>query len=294
MQFTKENSLYNNTPASWTASNISVNGGATLGLNVGGTGEFTASDVATLSALGTTTGGLRNGSILALDTTNATGGVFALTSPITNTNSGANVINLNKIGVNTLQLAAGPNTYTGTTTVSKGTLQLTGNNSLTGNTVVTIANDATATFDLNGFNTTIGGLTGGGTTGGKVSLGTGNLTVVTPTNSTYAGSFTSTGGGLNFNLGSLGSNAVTQTLTGGGSTGGNLTVTNGTRRAFAGECDYLGLGYDQHGDRAGQRQQWRADGWREYEPGFPVHHGWRRSGGCLQQLQWLQQHRYWH
>ena len=170
VQFTKENSLYNNTPASWTASNISVNGGATLGLNVGGTGEFTASDVATLSALGTTTGGLRNGSILALDTTNATGGVFALTSPITNTNSGANVINLNKIGVNTLQLAAGPNTYTGPTTVSKGTLQLTGNNSLTGNTVVTIANDATATFDLNGFNTTIGGLTGGGTTGGKVSL----------------------------------------------------------------------------------------------------------------------------
>ena len=50
VQFTKENSLYNNTPASWTASNISVNGGATLGLNVGGTGEFTASDVATLSA----------------------------------------------------------------------------------------------------------------------------------------------------------------------------------------------------------------------------------------------------
>ena len=228
VQFTKENSLYNNTPASWTASNIGVNGGATLGLNVGGSGEFTASDVATLSALGTTTGGLRNGSTLALDTTNAAGGVFALTSPITNTNSGANLINLNKIGVNTLQLAAGPNTYTGTTTVSKGTLQLTGNNSLTGNTVVTLANDATATFDLNGNNTTIGGLTGGGTTGGKVSLGTGNLTVVSPSNATYAGSFTSAGGGVNFNLGALGSNAVTQTLTGGGSTAGNLTVANGT------------------------------------------------------------------
>jgi autotransporter-associated beta strand protein len=45
VQFTKENSLYNNTPASWTASNISVNGGATLGLNVGGTGEFKAIEV---------------------------------------------------------------------------------------------------------------------------------------------------------------------------------------------------------------------------------------------------------
>jgi fibronectin-binding autotransporter adhesin len=228
VEFTKENSLYNNTPASWTASNISVNGGATLGLNVGGTGEFTASDVATLSALGTTTGGLRNGSILALDTTNAAGGAFALTSPIANTNGGANVINLNKIGVNTLQLAAGPNTYTGTTTVSKGTLQMTGNNSLTGGTAVVMGNDPTATFDLNGNNTTVGGLTGGGTTGGKVSLGTGNLTVVSPSNATYAGSFTSAGGGVNFNLGALGSAAVTQTLTGGGSTAGNLTVANGT------------------------------------------------------------------
>ena len=94
--------------------------------------------------------------------------------------------------------------------------------------MVTLGNDATATFDLNGNNTTIGGLTGGGTTGGKVSLGTGNLTVVSPSNTTYAGSFTSAGGGVNFNLGALGSNAVTQTLTGGGSTGGNLTVANGT------------------------------------------------------------------
>ena len=81
VQFTKENSLYNNTPASWTASNIGVNGGATLGLNVGGSGEFTASDVATLSALGTTTGGLRNGSTLALDTTNAAGRCLCINQP---------------------------------------------------------------------------------------------------------------------------------------------------------------------------------------------------------------------
>jgi fibronectin-binding autotransporter adhesin len=227
VQFTKENSLYNNTPASWTDSNISVNGGATLGLNVGGAGEFTASDVATLSAIGTTTGGLRNNAILGLDTTNAAGGVFALTSPINNTNGGANSIGLSKTGINTLQLSGGPNTYTGPTTISKGTLQMSAPNSLTGGTVVTIANDATATFDLNGNDTTIGGLTGGGAAGGTVSLGTGNLTIVSPSNATYAGSFTGTGA-VNYNLGTLGSAATTQTLTGPGYTGGNLTLTNGT------------------------------------------------------------------
>ena len=230
VNFTKRNSLYSGTTGSWTASNISVNGNATLGLNVGAVDEFSASDVTILSALGSATSGLKNGATLALDTTGATatGGVFTLTSPITNTNGNANVINLKKVGVNTLQLPAGPNTYTGTTTVSKGTLQLTGNNSLTGNTVVTMGNDATATFDLNGFSTTIGGLTGGGTTGGTVSLSVGNLTVNSSASATYAGSFSSTGGALTFNLGTLGSNVTTQTLTGGGMTGGNLTVANGT------------------------------------------------------------------
>ncbi len=90
-----------------------------------------------------------------------------------------------------------------------------------------MGNDATATFDLNGNNTTVGGLTGGGTTGGKVSLGTGNLTVVSPSNATYAGSFTGAGG-VTFNLGTLGSAATTQTLTGSGPIGGNLTLANGT------------------------------------------------------------------
>jgi autotransporter-associated beta strand protein len=56
LQFGKQVSLYNNNPASWTDTNIQVDNGATLALNVGGTGEFSSSDVAALTALGTGSG----------------------------------------------------------------------------------------------------------------------------------------------------------------------------------------------------------------------------------------------
>jgi fibronectin-binding autotransporter adhesin len=225
VQFTKAQALYNNSPASWTANNISVSSGATFGLNVGGPGEFTGANVATLAALGTATGGLRNGANLALDTTNAAGGVFALTSPIVNTNGGANAIGLTKNGTGTLQLAAGANSYTSLTTINKGTLQLTGANSLAGNTAVTL-NDATAKLDLNGFDTSLGGLSST-VAGSTVALGAGNLTLNSTSNATYAGSFTGTGG-INFNLGVFGTNTTTQTLTGPGYTGGALNLANGT------------------------------------------------------------------
>ena len=225
VQFTKAPALYNNTPASWTANNISVSSGATFGLNVGGPGEFTAANVATLAALGTATGGLQNGANLALDTTNAAGGVFALTSPIVNTNGGANAIGLTKNGVGTLQLAAGANSYTSLTTINKGTLQLAAANSLTGNTSVVMAADATAKLDLNGFDTSLGGLTGG-VAGSTVALGAGNLTLNAAASGAYAGSFTGTGS-LNFNLGVFGTNTTTQTLSGPGYTGGALNVANG-------------------------------------------------------------------
>ncbi|MFM8763807.1 MAG: autotransporter-associated beta strand repeat-containing protein, partial [Spartobacteria bacterium] len=48
LQFAKTASLYNGTAASWTTSNITVNSGATLALNVGGAGEFSTGNVTTL------------------------------------------------------------------------------------------------------------------------------------------------------------------------------------------------------------------------------------------------------
>src|SRR5206468_12768591 len=89
LQFAKEVSLYNNSPASWTATKNVVASGATAAFNVGGTGEFTSANIDTLKALGTASGGFKSGSILGLDTTNASGGSFTYTSAIANPNAGA-------------------------------------------------------------------------------------------------------------------------------------------------------------------------------------------------------------
>ncbi|MEZ0217917.1 MAG: beta strand repeat-containing protein, partial [Rariglobus sp.] len=123
LQFGKQVSLYNATTASWTAANLVVNSGTNATFNVGGTGEFTATDIDTIKTLGTATGGFKSGSTLGLDTTNATGGSFDYSGIIANPNGGANTLNLVKSGANTLALF-GANTYTGTTTLSSGTLAL--------------------------------------------------------------------------------------------------------------------------------------------------------------------------
>jgi len=141
LQFAKKTSLYNNTPASWTAANIVVDSGATLALNVGGTNEFAASDLTTLlngTHLGASTGttGLKSGSILGLDTTNAGGGSFTYSTVIANPNSGANVLGLTKRGTGQVVLDQA-NTYTGPTTVSAGTLLV--NGSLASGSTVTVA-----------------------------------------------------------------------------------------------------------------------------------------------------------
>ncbi len=144
LQFLKQTALYNNTPAKWIDTNLVVNAAATAAFNVGGTGEFTAADVDVIKALGTVSGGFKDGSFLGLDTTNASGGNFTYGTAITNTNGGANSVGLKKLGTNTLTLTQ-TNTYTGATTVAAGTLQVgdgsTG--SLAGAGSVTVSTGAT-------------------------------------------------------------------------------------------------------------------------------------------------------
>jgi autotransporter-associated beta strand protein len=142
LQFAKQVSLYNNALASWTANNIRVNAGATAAFNVGGTGEFTAANIAAIQPLSAaaTNSGFGNGSFIGLDTTNAAGGEFIYSTAIANTNTSANAVGLKKLGINTLTLT-GINTYTGTTSVLNGILLANGTH--TGGGAYTVSSGAT-------------------------------------------------------------------------------------------------------------------------------------------------------
>ena len=111
-------SLYGGNTASWTDTNLSVAANATLALRVGGFNEFTAANIATLSALGTATGGFLAGSFLGLDTGS---GNFTYNNAFANTNAGTNAFGLIKLGANTLTLGAA-STYTGSTMIGGGVL----------------------------------------------------------------------------------------------------------------------------------------------------------------------------
>ena len=195
-------SLYNAVEANWTPANLTVNSGCTLLVDVGGDSGFTSDQVGTLLAnlLAVNNNGLRGDSTFGFGGTN-TGSVSA---PITDSvGTGGGVIKILKSGTSTVTLA-GASTYTGTTTINAGKLKagvvsVAGVSSAFGfNTAVTLANVATASLDITGFNTEIGSLTGGGALGGNVILGAATLTVggdgTTP--AAFAGNISGVGGGL--------------------------------------------------------------------------------------------------
>ncbi len=207
LQFAKQVSLYNNNSGSW--SNINVANGATLAVNVGGGLEFTPNDVGTLAGLS----GFQSGSALGIDTANA-GGTITLSSPISNPNVGANAIGITKLGSGVL-IAGATNTYTGATTVNGGTLRLgsAGSGSISSSSPVVLGNVAGATFDLNNNATTLKSVSGGGTTGGTLALGSGNLTISGGTTASFAGGIAGTG---------------------------SVTVTNASNQSFTGTPAYTG------------------------------------------------------
>ncbi len=155
------------------ASDVSVNGGSIF--NLAGFSET----IGNLSGAGSVT--LNGGSLTTGTASNSTfSGVISLTG------------NLIKQGAGILTLS-GVNTFTGTATINAGTLQVGVTNALPTTAAVTLANTAGAVFDLNGFDTTIGSLTGGGGTGGNVLLGANTLTINNASNTTFSGSMTGTG-----------------------------------------------------------------------------------------------------
>jgi autotransporter-associated beta strand protein len=196
LQFTNQVSLYNNgAAATWTNDNIIVGDGATLALNIGGAGQFTKANVITLLGLSDSpSNGFNSGSSLGLDTT---AGDFLFDSVIANTNGGANVLGLSKLGTNTLTLDQN-NTYTGRTLISGGTLQL-GNGGTTGalSTTSTILNNGTLTINRSnpvaqGTDFTAAPISG---TGGLIQAGSGTTTLSSA--NTFSGTTTVSAGVLN-------------------------------------------------------------------------------------------------
>ncbi len=120
----------------------------------------------------------------------------------------------------------GINTFTGVTQVDAGTLQLGAAGVLSDSTTVNLANTSGALFNLNGFNETIAALSGGGSSGGNVSLGSGTLTLGNGTSTTYSGVISGTGSVVKQGTGTL-------TVSGTNSYTGSTTINAGTLKLGA-------------------------------------------------------------
>jgi fibronectin-binding autotransporter adhesin len=154
---------------------------------------------------------------------NTGGGTFS-TDPGTTLNyngiiAGTNT--LSKTG-NGMLVLGGTNSYTGATTINNGTLQLSSSNVIVATNTLIIANTANVLFDLNSFNQTIGLLSGGGTTGGNISLGSGTFTIGNSSSSTFAGTINGTGNIVKQGTGTLTLNNAGSSYT------GQTTINNGT------------------------------------------------------------------
>lgn len=155
------------------------------------------------------------------------GGTLALNNTITGT--GNVTFQTNGGFVGTINRA---NTYVGTTGLSptgtnaSGSIQLGVNNGLSTSSVLSITNSGTSvqTFNLNGFNQTLGGLSAGSGTASatntKVTLGAGTLTLNDGGNRTFSGEISGTGnvvkqGAGIWTLGSANTYTGTTTISGG-------------------------------------------------------------------------------
>ena len=160
LQFGKVSALYGGATSNWTAANLNIASGATVAFNVGGTNEFTAGNVsALLTGLSTVNNnGLKAGSSIGFDTTNAAGGTFTIANNISDsTGAGGGSVGLAKLGGNTLVLS-GSNTYSGVTNVNAGTLNVSNQKALENSTLNMNGGNLVFDSSVSGHAFTLGGL----------------------------------------------------------------------------------------------------------------------------------------
>jgi autotransporter-associated beta strand protein len=197
----------------------------TYGDVVSGTGSLVKSGVGTLTLLGanTYTGGTTiSGGLLVGNTTSLQGNILnnaairfdqAATGTYGGVISGSGTFS--KIGAGTLTLASS-NTFTGAASIDAGTLRAGTTNVFSPTTAVSVASGAT--FDLNGFDQSIGTLSGGG----NFALGSGTLTTGGDNGSaTLSGVISGTGSLVKVGTGAL-------TLSGANNYSGGTFVSQGT------------------------------------------------------------------
>ncbi len=229
------------TTVSATGAALDLNGftlGTAEALTLNGTGVSSGGALTNSSATTATYSGLltlgsassivaSSGNILLSNAGTITGAGFGLTLDGTATGSslasilGTGAGTLTKAGSGTWTLS-GANTYTGATAVNAGTLKAGSTQAFGVNSAVTLANVSGAALDITGFNNSIGSLTGGGATGGNVTLGAATLTVGGDNTSpaAYAGILSGTGSLIKTGTGTL-------TFTGANGYAGNTTVSGG-------------------------------------------------------------------
>ncbi|TQF32844.1 autotransporter domain-containing protein [Bradyrhizobium sp. UNPA324] len=181
--------------ASAGSATITTNNGATTnftGAATGGSARFIANAGGTVDISGLTSGGMTAGSIEGAGNY-VLGANTLATGSLNNSTQVDGIISgtggLTKVGTGTLTLA-GTNTYTGATTISAGTLAISGFGSISSSSVVTVD----AMFDISASAVPFNAITTlAGSASGVVNMG-GNGLVITNGSTAFAGVIQGTGG----------------------------------------------------------------------------------------------------
>ncbi|WP_067495025.1 autotransporter-associated beta strand repeat-containing protein, partial [Ferrovum sp. PN-J185] len=212
--------ITNNSGLGATTGTVQVNSGAILDLqNVAvGANPMTLSGGTVRDTTSSYAGNITLTSNSTLSATNA-GDVLTLSGVISGTNYGVTVSGLGTVAL------TNANTYTGTTSISSGTLQLGSGGSIASASALVMS--GTANLDLYGNNQTFASLTGG------ASDEIYNSKASTTSTLSVAGGTTTFAGVIKDNIGSGGVVGLTVqggqlTLSGGNTFTGSLTVSNGT------------------------------------------------------------------